>query len=124
MPTKIYILFQALKKPSVSLALLCAALLMALSFQHKKLEISGLKNDALQSQLESCFKANQSASNAILRLQEVQKTAETKRIEALEKQREMLEKLYAPREITITSEDECANSVVPNNIRLRFKPDS
>lgn len=121
---KISILFQALKKPTVSLALLSAALFVALAFQHKKLEISGLKNDALQSQLESCFKANQSASNAILRLEEVQKTAETKRIEALEKQREMLEKLYAPREIKITSEDECANSVVPDDIRLRFKPDN
>jgi len=97
---------------------------MTVYIQHQKLEIEGLKNSELKSELESCMDANESASETILKLTETQKEAEQKRQDALKKQREALEKLYAPREIKIDSEDRCANTSVPDDIRLRFETDN
>jgi len=121
---KISTLFRALKSPAISLGLACAGLVLALYIQHQKLEIERLKNNELKSRIVECQQANNSASDTIARLQEVQKQSEKQRQEALKKQREMLEKLYAPKKIQLTSKDECANTLVPDDVRLRFKTDN
>lgn len=123
-PTKISTLSHLLKNPIWILGGACVGLSMTVYIQHQKLEIEGLKNSELKSELESCMDANESASETILKLTETQKEAEQKRQDALKKQREALEKLYAPREIKIDSEDRCANTSVPDDIRLRFETDN
>lgn len=123
-PTKISTLFHLLKNPLWVLGGACAGLAVTVYIQHQKLEIEGLKNSELKSELQSCMDANDSASETILKLTETQKEAEQKRQDALKKQREALEKLYAPREIKIDSEDRCANTRIPDDIRLRFETDN
>lgn len=124
MLTKISTLSHLLKNPIWVLVAACVGLLATVYIQGQKLEIQGLKNTELKSDLRDCMLANQTASETITRLDEVQKEAERKRQEALKKQREALEELYAPREIKIDSEDQCANADVPDDIRLRFQADN
>ncbi len=122
--TKISTLSHLLKNPVWVLSGACIALLVLLYVQHQKLQIEDLKNNELKSQLYDCMSANESASDTILRLQEVQRESERQRQEALKKQREALEKLYAPKEIKIDSQDKCANTSVPDSIRVRFETDN
>jgi len=94
----------------------------AIAFQYQQLQVRELRIDRLQLNLEQCVRANESAQKAVEDLLDAQSKSRRERDAALQKQNELIQQLgEIDEQIIVTSEDDCANQPVPDDIRLRLK---